>query len=76
MTNIIGNLAKQKLNYSTAQYAHALSQLQFRNKKNELHCITLKQQQKIIHIIEQHGFGVKLQNYLHMIKVINKLAAV
>ena len=76
MTNTIANLAKQKLNYSTTQYAQALSQLQFRNKKNELHTITPKQQQKILHMIEQHGFGLELQNYLHKIRVINKSATV
>jgi hypothetical protein len=73
MTNTIANL---KLKYSTQQYAQALSQLQLRNHKGELHTITPKQQQKIIDIIEQHGFGVELQNYLHKINVINKSAAV
>ena len=68
--------AKKKLKYSSSQYAQALSQLQLRNHKGELHTITPKQQQKIIDIIEQHGFGVELQNYLHKINVINKYAAV
>ena len=76
MTNTIANLAKKKLKYSTAQYAQAISQLQLRNHKGQLHTITPQQQQKIVHLIEQFGFGVELQNYLHKIKVINKYAAV
>lgn len=72
--------AKKKIDhfhpYTRAQYAQGISDMQLRNRRGELTQITPEQIEEILDIIEVHGFGAELENYLKKIKVIGKYATV